>query len=84
MNNTQKELISRLVNQIQGSYKQGYTLTITKDKIFLSLQKLNEINQALKLEESFPSIIQYEYKSFRLLNVYLIDDTKARELIKCT
>lgn len=64
MNKTQKILIDRLINRVStGNLKQGWTLTIglpkmphEKDTIFLSLQKLNEGNQAHKLAEKYPDI----------------------------
>jgi hypothetical protein len=81
MNKTQVELISRLVNRYNtGSLKQGWTLT-NANSIFLSLQNLSEGNQAHKLAEKYPEVFASCQKAFRLVNLTLIDDLKARELL---
>lgn len=83
MNKTQLELINRLVNRYStGSYKLGWTLTNNKDAVFLSLQKLNEGNQAHKLAEKYPSLFRAEQVNFRLVNLTMLDDLKVRETFK--
>ncbi len=81
MNKTQVELVSRLVNRFStGSVKQGWSLT-NSDKIFLSLQKLNEGNQAHYLAEKYPEIFTVDQKAWRLVTLTLLDDLKARALL---
>lgn len=90
MNKTQIELISRLINRHStGSYKLGWTLTVSlpkmphdKDTVFLSLQKLNEGNQAHKLAEKYPNLFRSEQVNFRLVNLFLLDDSRVREQFK--
>lgn len=83
MNKTQLELVSRLINRASnGSLKAGWTLTNSKDCIFLSLQKLNEGNQAHALAEKYPHLFSASQVSFRLVNLKLLDDSKAREKFK--
>ena len=82
MHKTQVELTSRLVNRYcTGSHKAGWTLTVSKDLIMLSLQKLNEGEQAHRLAEKYPDIFQASQVNFRLVNLKLMDDLKARELL---
>jgi hypothetical protein len=82
MNKTQCELVTRLVNRyLQGSAKEGWTLTVSKDLIFLTLQKLNEINQAYNLADKYPDIFRIDSKSWRNVNLFLLDDQKARNLL---
>lgn len=80
MNKTQLQLISRLLNKERGSVKVGWTLTIPSNgqPIFISLQKLSEINQAGKLADTYPDIFKFEMKMWRLANLILINETKAR------
>lgn len=84
MNKTQYNLISRLVNRFdKGSLKQGWTLTDPKTgNPFLSLQKLNEGNQAHHLKDKYPEIFETKQISFRLVILELKDDLKAREILK--
>ena len=79
---TQIKIISRLVNRYnKGSAKEGWTLRENNGKPFLALQKLNEINQAYKLEEKYPDMFKTESKLFSLVYLFLLDDLKARALI---
>lgn len=84
MNKTQKELISRLINRghFLGSIKQGWTITqpINNTNIFMSLQKLNEGQQAHNLAEKYPDIFKAEQRAWRLVILFLLDETKARNL----
>jgi hypothetical protein len=83
MNTTQLILVSRLINRYdRGSIKRGWTLTLPSDKAppFLSLQKLNEGEQAHKLAQKFPEIFRAEQKQWRLVNLTLLDDEKARKI----
>ena len=84
MKKTQVELASRLVNRFnRGSYKEGWSLTEpVKGNPFLTLQKLNEIEQAHKLAEKYPLIFKSESRAWRLTHLTLLDDLKARELLK--
>lgn len=82
MNKTQKELTSRLINRAStGSYKQGWTLTQPfKGMPFLSLQKLNEIEQAHKLAEKYPLVFKTESRAWRLVHLTLLDEVLGRDL----
>ena len=81
---TQHELVSRLVNRFNtGGAKYGWTLTQPKNCApFLTLQKLNEGNAAGKLAAKYPDVFQHKCSAWRLEYLFLINDEKARELLK--
>ena len=81
MNKTQKELISRIVNRSVNSSGRGWAFT-NAIQPFLHLFTLNEGNQALKLAEAYPKVFSANYCGWRLVSLKLLDETKARELIK--
>lgn len=86
MNKTQTTLVSRLVNRgpyMTGSYKLGWTITEPRhSNPYMALQKLNEINQAYGLADKYPEIFAVNSVSYKLLNLYLLNDLKAREILK--
>lgn len=82
MNKTQKSLLNRVLNyEGLGSSKVGWTLTALHEwKSFLCLQKLNDGQQAHKLAEKYPDIFRAEQKSFRLVILYVMNESKAHLL----
>lgn len=66
LNKTQTILVERL-NDLHGSgsYKAGWT----KTNNVLSLQKLNEGEQAHRLAEKYPDLYKTEQVSFRLVKL---------------
>jgi hypothetical protein len=67
MNKTQTLLIERLEGKHgQGSLKNGW---IRYNDGSISLQKLNEGDQALKLAEKYPDKFQATYKAWRLVSL---------------
>lgn len=84
MNKTQVELFNRLVNRASiGSIKNGWTLTMPKGgNPFLRLQKANEGQQAHMLAQKYPDVFAAKQISFKLVDLELLDETKARSLVK--
>jgi hypothetical protein len=71
INKTQQLLIERLDGKFgTGNLKQGWTLTNSKDCRFISLQKLNEGEQAHCLAENFPDKYKTKQIAFRLVHLY--------------
>ena len=65
LNKTQEKLVSRLDGISSGNLKNGWTKTNNT----LSLQKLNEGEQAHKLAEKYPEKYKSEQLSWRLVRL---------------